>query len=121
MVVVALVACAYGEEEVHDQEAAEQFFLRYGYYPTWYTAPAYTTSYYGAIRSFPLGYPFGYAPLVAEKKVEEKKEAEEIKEVEKKVDENEIKLKFVVPHAAVPVVSTYAAYVPSYYHGSYLL
>jgi len=54
LVVVALVACAYADEEVQDQEAAEQYMLRYGSWPSWYTT-GLTGNVYGAIRSFPIG------------------------------------------------------------------
>ena len=54
LVVVALVACACADEEVQDQEAAEQYMLRYGSWPSWYTT-GLTGNVYGAIRSFPIG------------------------------------------------------------------
>ena len=53
LVVVALVACAYADDEHHDQETAEQYFLRYGTWPSWYTT-GLTGNVYGAIRSFPM-------------------------------------------------------------------
>lgn len=53
---VALAVFVFAEE-TQDQETAEQFFLRYGYYPTWYTP-----SFYGfrGYRAYP--YSYGYYP-----------------------------------------------------------
>ena len=34
-VLVALAVCVFATEEKHDQETAEQYFLRYGFYPSW--------------------------------------------------------------------------------------
>lgn len=57
MVLFALVAVVFAAEEpeAQDQDAAEQFFYRYGYYPSWYS--------YGAVRAFPYaGYPYAAYP-----------------------------------------------------------
>ena len=52
IVLLALAAVVLGAEEVEDQQAAEQFFSTYGYYPTWYTG-------YSAFRS--AAYPYAYS------------------------------------------------------------
>ena len=52
IVLLALAAVVLGAEEVQDQQAAEQFFSTYGYYPTWYTG-------YSAFRS--AAYPYAYS------------------------------------------------------------
>ena len=53
MVLVALAICVFATEEKQDQEAAEQYFARYGFYPSWYSG------YYGAgLRS--AVYPYAY-------------------------------------------------------------
>ena len=87
LVLVALTVCVSAE---FDQDAAEQYFFNYGFYPSWYTntathfaAPVSTfKSYPGFTYSYPTGYPSGYpysyfpghyaVPVAAEKKVEEK-------------------------------------------------
>lgn len=50
---MALAACVFSAE-VQDQEAAEQYFIKYGTYPSWYTA-AYTTGAYGFRAAYPYG------------------------------------------------------------------
>ena len=65
IVLLALAAVVLGAEEVQDQQAAEQFFSTYGYYPTWYTgysafrSAAYPYAYAG-LRTY--GYPYAYTP-----------------------------------------------------------
>ena len=51
--------CVFADEDMkQDQETAEQFFLRYGYYPSWYSA-------YG-LRSYaaPYAAPYAYSAAV---------------------------------------------------------
>ena len=60
---MAVLAVCVFSEETHDQESAEQFFFRYGYYPSWYTAPAVAYNPYvfrGAYPFYPYGYHYGY-------------------------------------------------------------
>ena len=45
---VALAVCVFAETQ--DQEAAEQYFARYGYYPSWYN---YGTYGYAGVRGYP--------------------------------------------------------------------
>ena len=73
-VLLALAAVVLGAEEVQDQQAAEQFFSTYGYYPTWYTgysafrSAAYPYAYsarsplaYSTYSAYTSGYPYAYA------------------------------------------------------------
>ena len=71
IVLLALAAVVLGAEEVQDQQAAEQFFATYGYYPTWYTGYsafrsagypyAYSARYPLAYSTYTAGYPYAYA------------------------------------------------------------
>ena len=89
LVLVALVACVFAAEQ--DQEAAEQYFFKYGYYPSWYTSATHFAAPASTFKAYPSyaysypgyhygAYPYSYFPghyaapvaAVAEKKVEEK-------------------------------------------------
>ena len=63
MVLVALAACAFAE--VHDQEAAEQFYAINGYYPSWYsygTYPATVATGVPTLRNVAYPYTYGTYP-----------------------------------------------------------
>ena len=104
MVVAALVACAYADEEqVQDQEAAEQYFLRYGVWPSLQTV-GLTGNVFGAIRSFPIASTTLLtgsrliAPstlLTTGSGLVSLKEVKEVAPVEKIDDKSEIKIKIL--------------------------
>ena len=85
LVLVALVACVFAAEQ--DQEAAEQYFFKYGYYPSWYTSATHFAAPASTFKAYPSyaysypgyhygAYPYSYFPghyaapvaAVAEKK-----------------------------------------------------
>lgn len=104
MVVAALVACAYADEEqVQDQETAEQYFLRYGVWPSLQTV-GLTGNVFGAIRSFPIASTTLLtgsrliAPstlLTTGSGLVSLKEVKEVAPVEKIDDKSEIKIKIL--------------------------
>ena len=63
MVLVALAACVIAEVQ-QDQEAAEQYYLTHGSYPSWYTYGAYPAATTG-VRSVAYPYAYGTYPNVA--------------------------------------------------------
>ncbi len=70
---MALAACVFATGEVQDQEAAEQYYLTHGVYPSWYTYagvrnvayPAYGAYPYGAYGAYPYGFRYGAYPARA--------------------------------------------------------
>jgi len=56
LVLVALFACVFAEAQ--DQEAAEQYFRTYGYYPSWYSG--FYGAGYAGVRSGAYPYYSGY-------------------------------------------------------------
>lgn len=128
LVLVALAACV--SAQIPDQDAAEQYFVKYGYYPSWYTSathfaaspattfkayPSYAYSYpgyhYGA-------YPYSYFPgyyatpvAAAEKKVAEEKSAHRVtRSAEEKHDQETAEQYFVK-----------YGYYPSWYNAAHFV